>query len=75
MAMWISVNDQNSVRPITNAYFSVSHWNNGDGNYYVYVNANQWFWCDAHGYKQQHAYSDGHGYMQISLPAAIWPET
>jgi hypothetical protein len=72
--MWISVNDVNTLRPITNAYFSVASWNNGDGNYFVYVDPNQTFWSDAKGYKQQYANADGHDYMQIGLTAAVWPE-
>lgn len=73
MAMWISVNDRNSTAPIRNAYFSESSWNNGDGNYYVYVNTGQRFWCDADGYTVQYQYAQGPN-MQVTLGPAVWPE-
>ena len=73
MAMWVSVNDANNLAPVTNAFFSVGYFNNGDGNYYVYVNQNQTFWVDSDQYKAQYANSDGYQYMQISLTRDAWP--
>jgi len=68
----MSVNDRNTTSPIRNAYFSVTHWNNGDGNYYVYVRQGELFWCDADGYKVAYQYAEPQ--MRISLGEAIWPD-
>jgi len=73
MAMWVSVNNRDNAAPIRNAYFSVTNWNNGDGNYYVYVNSGTRFWCDANGFQVQYATAQEQN-MQISLPPAVWPE-
>lgn len=73
MAMWISVNDANSLAPVTNAFFSVGYYNNGNGNYYVYVDSNQTFWVDSEQYKPQYANSDYYQNMQISLTKDVWP--
>ena len=47
--MWIRVFDCNNNVNLTNATFSVSAYNRGDGWYYMYINPNQDFLVGAPG--------------------------
>jgi hypothetical protein len=73
MAMWVSVNDTNSLAPVTDAFFSVGYHNAGSGNYYVLTGPNQVFWVDSPAYRVQYANSDAYSQMQVSLTRDVWP--
>lgn len=73
MGLWISVNDTNSHAPVTDAFFSESYFNSGNGNYYLYISQNQVFWVDSPEYRVQYANSDGYSQMQVSLTRDVWP--
>jgi len=71
--MWIVVYDcKNGVR-LKNATFTVSAYNNGDGNYYMYIGYGQNFCVGAPGYTTVCGNTDSYGSMWASLCPAPPP--
>ncbi len=71
--MWIVVYDCRNGRRLTNATFSVAAYNNGDGNYYMYIGAGQAFCVGAPTYGTQCGNTDSYGSMYASLCPAPPP--
>lgn len=71
--MWITVYNCNNGQRITNATFSVSTYNNGDGWYYMYIGYGQNFCVGAPGYVTVCGNTDSYGSMWGSLCPAPPP--
>lgn len=65
--MWIQVRDCNSNAAITNAWFSVSAANNGNGWYFMYIGLGQNFGVGAPGYYTVYGNTDSWESMWASL--------
>jgi hypothetical protein len=65
--MWIQVWDCNSHAAITNAFFSVSASNAGNGWYWMYIDNGQNFGVGAAGYATVYGNTDSWGQMWASL--------
>lgn len=65
--MWIQVWDCNTRAPITNAWFSVSAYNRGDGWYYMYIGYGANFGVGAPGYYTVYGNTDSWSSMWASL--------
>jgi hypothetical protein len=71
--MWIVVYNCHSGARITNATFTVSAYNNGDGNYYMYIGAGDNFCVGAPTYATVCGNTDSYGSMYASLCPAPPP--
>lgn len=69
--MWIVVYNANNGVRLTNATFTVSAYNNGDGWYYMYIGLGQNFCVGAPGYYTVCGNTDSYS----SMYAALAPQT
>jgi len=65
--MWIVVYDCRDGHRLTNATFTVTAYNNGDGWYYMYIGYGQNFCVGAPGYVTVCGNTDSYGSMWASL--------